>query len=88
MEVRGHFQTRPLLPSPLPSHGERTLVPIGLGGYQKRSGRFVVPAGGSDKRHAIYERGGSSFNHDAIGGKDGCRHGRVNGSVHVRSSRR
>ena len=75
MEVSGHFQDPAALPSPLHSHGERTLVPIGLGGYQRGSGRFVASAGDSDKRHAIQERGGSSFNHDAIGSKDGCRRG-------------
>jgi hypothetical protein len=37
--------SRPLLPPPLPSHGERTPVPIGLGGPQRGSGPFVGPAG-------------------------------------------
>jgi len=75
MEVSGHFHDLAALPAPLPSHGERTPVPIGLGGPQRGSGRFVVPAGDIDKRHSIYERGGSSFNHVAIGSKVGCWHG-------------
>jgi len=58
MEVSGHFHDPAALPPPLPSHGERTPVPIGLGGPQRGAGRFVVPAGDGDKRHAMYERGG------------------------------
>jgi len=76
MEVSGHCHDPVALLSPLPSHGERTPVPIGLGGPQTGSGCFVVPAGDSGKRHSMYERGGSSFNHVAIGRrasrKDGC----------------
>ena len=77
MEVSGHLHELAAFPPrpspPLPSHGERTPVPVGSVGPQRGSGRFVVPAGDSDKRQAIHERGRSSFVHVAIGSKDGCR---------------